>query len=249
MLGDCSERWAALSPHVSTAAGLARLIGLDSPPTALGGAGALPFDEAGRARRTLLHALTLLVGVVKRAQVPTDPDKAARGGFGAGHTPAGNPIWRNPCGGHVLPLFPAALALVRSLHELHAPEAAALRHPLHARALQPPPAERRNLLGLRDGDAAPPAPQDRMQNFLHTLHDHVCHLVGAAATNLGRELYAAPGLAKFLVGSLLHGLEHLPDHWLRPIVRAALKPLLLHCPPAHYYSVALPVAQHMHAFS
>lgn len=111
-------------------------------------------------------------------QVPADPDKAARGGFGAGVTAAGNPVWRNPCGAHVLPLFPAALALARALHELHAPAAAALRHAGHARALLPPPAERRNLLGLRDDapPAPPAAPQDRMQNLLHTLHDNVTYL-------------------------------------------------------------------------
>lgn len=110
--------------------------------------------------------------------MPADPDKAARGGFGAGVTAAGNPVWRNPCGAHVLPLFPAALALARALHELHAPGAAALRHAGHARALLPPPAERRNLLGLRDDapPAPPQAPQDRMQNLLHTLHDNVTYL-------------------------------------------------------------------------
>lgn len=88
--------------------------------------------------------------MVKRTCVPSDPDKAARGGFGGGVTAAGNPVWRNPCAAHVLPLFPAALALARATHALHAPAAAALRHPAHARALAPPASERRNLLGQRD---------------------------------------------------------------------------------------------------
>ncbi|KAL0884167.1 hypothetical protein ABMA27_016175 [Loxostege sticticalis] len=250
VLGDCSERWASLGPHVSSAESLVRLIGLDVSPDA-DDAG----DERGRARRTLLHALTLLLGVVKRTQVPADPDKASRGGFSAGVTASGNPIWRNPCGSHVLPLFPHALALARALHELHAPHARSLRHPAHARALHAPPAERRNLLGLpqgspvaRDPESHHVHPQDRMQNYLHTLHDNVCHLVGAAATTLGRELYAVPGLAKFLSDSLLHGLEYLPDHWLRPIVRNALKPLLHHCPPAHFTHVALPLLEHYAPF-
>lgn len=97
------------------------------------------------------------------------------GGFSAGVTPSGNPVWRNPCGVHVLPLFPAALSLARALHELHAPHAASLRHAEHARALQPPPAERHNLLGLRDDapQASAASPQDRMQNLLHTLHENV----------------------------------------------------------------------------
>lgn len=244
VLGDCSERWSRLGPHISSASALARLIGLDAPPTE-------EEDERGRARRTLLHALTLVLGVVKRTCVPTDPDKASRGGFGAGVSPSGNPLWRNPCSLHVLPLFPGALALCRSLHELHAPGArASLLHPLHARALDQPTAEKRNLIGLREHDAPlpPPTPQDRMLNFLHTLHDNVCHLVGAAATNLGRELFEVAGLARFLAGSLLHGVAHLPDHWLRPIVRNALKPLLLHCPPAHHADVAIPLLEHAAPF-
>ncbi|CAG9792177.1 unnamed protein product [Diatraea saccharalis] len=244
VLGDCSERWTMLGPQVSSAESLARLIGLDCPPSPVAD------DETGRARRTLLHALTLLLGVVKRTCVPADPDKASRGGFSAGVTASGNPVWRNPCGSHVLPLFPHALALCRALHELHAPHAAPLRHRGHARALCASAAERRNLLGLaaaREHDPAV-APHDRMQNYLHTLHDNVCHLVGAAATTLGRELYAVAGLAKFLTDSLLHGVEWLPDHWLRPIVRNALKPLLHHCPPAHYHQVALPLLQHYTPF-
>ncbi|CAH0669294.1 unnamed protein product [Spodoptera exigua] len=242
VLGDCSERWASLSPHLSSAEGLTRLIGLDAPPTE-------DEDDCGRARRTLLHALTLLLGVVKRTCVPSDPDKAARGGFGGGVTAAGNPVWRNPCAAHVLPLFPAALALARALHHLHAPAAARARHPAHARVFAPPAAERRNLLGQRDHEPTQHArPQERMQSFLHTLHENVCHLVGAAAGTLGRELYAVPGLANFLVDSLFFGLEYLPDHWLRPIVRNALKPLLHHCPPAHYADVALPLLEHFAPF-
>ncbi|XP_063892641.1 exportin-5 [Helicoverpa armigera] len=241
VLGDCSSRWASLSPHLSSAEGLARLVGLDAPPSE-------DEDERGRARRTLLHALTLLLGVVKRTCVPSDPDKAARGGFGGGVTAAGNPVWRNPCASHVLPLFPAALALARALHGLHAPPAAALRHPAHARALAPPAAERRNLLGQREHETLTSRPQERMQSFLHTLHENCCHLVGAAATTLGRELYAVPGLAGFLADSLLYGLEYLPDHWLRPIVRNALKPLIHHCPPAHYADVAMPLLEHFTPF-
>lgn len=77
----------------------------------------------------------------------------------------------------------------------------------------------------------------------------MCHLVGSAATTLGRELYSVPGVAQALAGSLLHGMEWLPDHWLRAIVRSALKPLLHHCPPAHLRDVAVPVLEHVAPFS
>lgn len=62
VLGDCRQRWAALSPHLQSAAGLARLVGLDAPPSD-------DDPERAQARRTLMHALTLTLGVVKRTQV------------------------------------------------------------------------------------------------------------------------------------------------------------------------------------
>lgn len=77
MLGDCSSRWAQLLPHISSAEGLARLVGLDVAPSDA-------EDERGRARRTLLHALTLVLGVVKRTCVPPDPDKVLYIHSGAG---------------------------------------------------------------------------------------------------------------------------------------------------------------------
>jgi hypothetical protein len=72
VLGDCSERWAWLGPQTASAAALARLVGLDAPPERADARA----DERGRARRALLHALALLLGVVKRTCVPADPDKS-----------------------------------------------------------------------------------------------------------------------------------------------------------------------------
>lgn len=77
----------------------------------------------------------------------------------------------------------------------------------------------------------------------------MCQVVGCAAGSLGRELFAVPGLARALRESLLCGLEHLPDHRLRGLVRAALRPLLHHCPPAHLADVAVPVLDVLTPFS
>lgn len=66
--------------------------------------------------------------------------------------------------------------------------------------------------------------------------------------SLGRELFAVPGLAEYIAGSLL-AQPQLPDHWLRPLVRNTLRPLMLHCPPAHYNDVALPLLAHVAPFS
>lgn len=57
------------------------------------------------------------------------------------------------------------------------------RHPDHQRALALPPAEQHNLLGVREREHEPPAPHDRMQAFLHTLHDNVSVSPAALHTN------------------------------------------------------------------
>lgn len=237
VLGDGPSRWVALSPHLSSAAGLCALIGLSSDPV-------IAENEHADARRTLIHAVALVLGIVKRTQVPDDPDKATRGGFGAGTTLAGNPLWRNPCAVHVLPLLPHILALTRTLHDLHLPASKSLIHPGYTNIFRLSVAEQQNLLGLRDvGDCTATTPVDKMQNYLHTLHENCCLIIGAAATTIGRELYAVGGLARALQSTLLHGLAHLPDHWLRTVVRTSVKSLIHHCSPKHFADVAIPVIE------
>lgn len=41
-------------------------------------------------------------------------------------TPGGNPIWRNPCAEHVLPILPHVLSLFRVLNQLYNPQATQL---------------------------------------------------------------------------------------------------------------------------
>ncbi|KOB74533.1 Chromosome region maintenance protein 5/exportin [Operophtera brumata] len=83
--------------------------------------------------------------------------------------------------------------------------------------------------------------------LLVKLASKVCLVVGAAAMSLGRELFAVPGLAEYIARSLLAQAQ-LPDHWLRPLVRNTLRALMLHCPPAHYSDVALPLLDHVAPF-
>lgn len=68
VLGECGGVWARLRPSFASGAALARLVGLDAPPTD-------SEDAPRRERRALMHALTLTLGVVKRTTVPHDPDK------------------------------------------------------------------------------------------------------------------------------------------------------------------------------
>lgn len=54
-----------------------------------------------------------MLGVVKRARWPADLEEAKAGGFVVGYTPAGAPIYRNPCTAQFLLLLPNLLALIR----------------------------------------------------------------------------------------------------------------------------------------
>lgn len=78
-------------------------------------------------------------------------------------------------------------------------------------------------------------------NNIANAFTQVCHIVGCAAANLGRELFSIPGLCEALRGSLLHGISWLPEHWLRPLVRAALRPLLAHAASKHQRDIAKPL--------
>lgn len=247
VLGDCQGQWSAMAPHFSSPEGLIRLLGLDTPPLSPS-----QEDVHGQNRSHLLHTLNLLLGVVKRCAWPDDPDKASRGGFSGGMTAGGNPIWRNPCAAHVLPVLPHLLALCRALNGLYQPAALALLSEGYKNVYSMLEVERQNLLGVVcQADPLDPSakreatPLDRMQQFITTLQDNVCHLLGSAGPSLGRELYATPGLGTALVQSVLSGLDHVPDYRLRPIVRVFLRPFIYSCPPAHYHQVLLPIIAHV----
>ena len=65
----------------------------------------------------LIHQISFcvytLMGVVKRARWPADPQKAHAGGFVVGQSANGDPIYRNPCTTQVLALLPNLLGLIR----------------------------------------------------------------------------------------------------------------------------------------
>lgn len=67
--------------------------------------------------------------------------------------------------------------------------------------------------------------------------------------SLGRDLYALPGIAEALIGSIFASLENVPDFRLRTIVRVFFKPFVYSCAPVFHETVLLPIFAHIAPFS
>lgn len=257
VLRDCQADWHALAAVALKSAGdFVHFAGLDRPvppPSATAPNLADPLDVGTQNRHRLLNAVNRVLGVVRRCAWPDDPDRASRGGFVVALTESGNPIYRNPAAEHVVPLLPHLLALLRVQNELFAPAAMGRLQPAFRNVYGMIENEKRALMGVSPVLFDPMDPEQRrpagvaekVQTQLAVLFDNCYHLMGSAGPALGRDLYQLPGIAAALCGSVLSGLEHVPDYRLRPIVRVFLKPFVYSCPSAFYETVLLPIWAHL----
>uniref|UniRef100_A0A182WDY0 Importin N-terminal domain-containing protein n=1 Tax=Anopheles minimus TaxID=112268 RepID=A0A182WDY0_9DIPT len=243
-----------LMPVVKNAHTFIEYVGLNHPATE-------PFattieDPYNFNRRKLTYALNLVLGVIKRCSWPDDPDRCSRGGFVVALTESGNPICRNPATSHVVPLLPHILSLMRCLNELWKPDALQTFSDSFRNANGMQESEKKQLLGvspvlldpLDPSQKMPPTPFGRMQTFLSNVFEHCYHMMGSAGPSLGRDLYALPGIANAIVGSVFSSLEYVPDFRLRTIVRVFLKPFIYSCPPVFHETVLLPIFAHFVPF-
>lgn len=204
-------------------------------------------------RTSLINALYVVLGVIKRCTWPDDPDRALRGGFMVGFTELGNPICRNPATPFIIPLLPHLLSLLRVQNELFQSEAlAALSEDYrNVHALQEQ--EKRMLIGggLLPADPLdpvikkPPTPLERMQQFMGHLYEACYHMMGSMGPSLGRDFYQLNGIAEALINSTFSQLDKISDYRLRPIIRVFLKPFVSYCPPIFYDTVLVPVFSHL----
>ncbi|KAL0964642.1 hypothetical protein UPYG_G00326920 [Umbra pygmaea] len=181
-------------------------------------------DPTAINRSRLSFCVYTILGVVKRARWPADLEEAKAGGFVAGYTPAGAPIYRNPCTAQVLALLPNLLALIRTHNTLFLPENMCRLSETFSGAFDVIEVERYVVLGL-------PQPHldiydspvfktqlERMQGFFCTLHDNCYHILGNAGPSLQQDFYNIEGLAQQIVGSAFVSLDSVPDHRLRPML-------------------------------
>ncbi|XP_052872202.1 exportin-5 [Anopheles cruzii] len=257
VIRDGMSLWGALlAPVVKNAHTFIEYVGLNKPAIEPATTPTPSEDPCNANRSQLVYALNLVLGVIKRCSWPDDPDRCARGGFVVGMTESGNPICRNPATSHVVPLLPHIFSLMRVLNELWKPDALHAFSESFRNANGMQEHEKKQLLGVSPVLLDPLDPSlrmprtafARMQMFLSNVFEHCYHMMGSAGPSLGRDLYALPGLADAIVGTVFASLEYVPDFRLRTIVRVFLKPFIYTCPPVFHETVLLPILAHLAPF-
>uniref|UniRef100_UPI0037E7BD73 exportin-5 n=1 Tax=Semicossyphus pulcher TaxID=241346 RepID=UPI0037E7BD73 len=211
-------------------------------------------DTAGLNRGRISFCLHAMLAVVKKACWPADLEEAKAGGFVVGYTPAGAPIYRNPCTAQFLVLLPNLLALIRIHNSLFLPENMARLSETFTRAHDLMDAEKNVVLGLSqhilDIYDAPVyrSNLERMQGFFTTLYDNCFHVLRNAGLSLQQEFYTIERLAEEVAGSAFVSLDHVPDHRLRPMIRVFLRQLVLSCPQEYFNSLLLPLLGPLFAY-
>uniref|UniRef100_A0A6Q2Z149 Exportin-5 n=1 Tax=Esox lucius TaxID=8010 RepID=A0A6Q2Z149_ESOLU len=188
-------------------------------------------DTTGINRSRLSFCVYTILGVVKRARWPSDLEEAKAGGFVVGYTPAGAPIYRNPCTHQVLALLPNLLALIRTHNSLFLPENMCRLSDMFSKAYDP-------VLDIYDSPVYK-TQLERMQGFFCTLHDNCYHILGNAGPSLQQDFYTIEGLAEQIVGSAFVSLDN--RVFLDISVRVFMKQLVVSCPPEYYDSLLCPL--------
>ncbi|MEQ2231627.1 hypothetical protein ILYODFUR_002475 [Ilyodon furcidens] len=173
-----------------------------------------------------------MLAVVKRARWPADLEEARAGGFVVGYTPAGAPIYRNPCAAQFLAFLPNLLALIRTQNSLFMPENVARLSETFSRAYDVMDGDKLIILGLPqpplDINDSPvnKSPLDRMQGFFNSIFETCFQILGNAGPALLQEFYTVDRLAEGIIGSAFASLDH---------------QLVLSCPPEHHDSLLRPL--------
>ncbi|XP_077585073.1 exportin-5 [Stigmatopora nigra] len=202
-------------------------------------------DEVGLNRGILGFSLNAMLAVCKRVRWPADPHVAEAGGYLLGHSPSGNPIYRNPCAAQFLAFLPNLLVFIRTQNSLFAPENRARLSETFTRAYDLMDGEKNTLLGLANPsmqdsfDTSPfKSSLERMQGFFSQIFENCYHILGNGGLSLQQEFYSVNRLAEDISASAFFSLDHVPDHRLRPFFRLFMRQMVLSC-PAEYYDCLL----------
>ncbi|XP_051816047.1 exportin-5 [Acanthochromis polyacanthus] len=211
-------------------------------------------DTVGLNRGRLCFCLYAMLAVVKRARWPADLEEAKAGGFVVGYSPAGAPIYRNPCTSQFHVLLPNLLTLIRTHNSLFIPENMSRLSETFSRAHDMMDAEKNVVLGLSqpslDIYVSPVYRSilERMQGFFTSLYDNCFQILGNAGLSLQQEFYTIERLAEGIAGSAFVSLDHVPDHRLRPMIRLLMRQLVLSCPQEYYDSLLCPLLGPLFAY-
>lgn len=233
IIRPASEHWIAMSPACfNSAQEFLSFAGLDRPP-----ADPSSEDVYSRNRSELLACTTVFMAILKRCRASSDLLKV------------------HPAAQHMAPLLFHTFRLARVLHQLWEPESQNLLSPFYSKVFAMLDTEKTNILAqggisqlvIQSGtqEQKQQTPLERVQNFVVQIHLNVFTILGSFGETLGQQFYDQPGLAVAMAGTACYGMEHIPDHRLRSVVRVFCRPFIAGCPAQLHQSVLLPFLAHL----
>uniref|UniRef100_A0A9J8BHA1 Importin N-terminal domain-containing protein n=1 Tax=Cyprinus carpio carpio TaxID=630221 RepID=A0A9J8BHA1_CYPCA len=180
-------------------------------------------DQMGINRSQISFCVNTILGVVKRARWPANPEEAKAGSFVVSTTSDGAPIYRNPCAEPLQALLPNLFALIRTQNSLFLPENINRLSKTFSRVYDIMDVEKNFALGIPQPvlDAYDSSAYrnivERMQGFFSSLYDNCYQVLGNAGPCMQQDFYATEDLAEQIVGSAFIHLDSVPDHRLRPL--------------------------------
>uniref|UniRef100_T1J6B5 Importin N-terminal domain-containing protein n=1 Tax=Strigamia maritima TaxID=126957 RepID=T1J6B5_STRMM len=226
-----------ITDALSTTETLMHYVGLTHAP------GDKDEDTFESNRNRIFYCVSTILGVIKRAKWPEDPNTAVRGGFLRPYEASGcsNDVLCNPATPFVLTFFENLFKLIRSLNNLWLPEARALLAAEYQGAYDLWDVDKVNV-PLDETDAIETKqPLERMQDFICRVHDNCYHILGNAGPNLMHEFFVMPGLGDHIVSDVMCNIDLIPDHKLRTIIRDFIQSFVRSCPPDCYETILVPV--------
>ncbi|XP_056022649.1 exportin-5-like [Ostrea edulis] len=206
-------------------------------------------DTCGINRSHIAYCINILMAVLKRSKWPEEMQVAESGGFVLMKRDDGSLILKNPATVHVSRMLENLLLFMKSMNGSWHPDMLQRRHTEFEKSFDLVENEKYAILGVPmpcvDNSSSPVCknPVTRMQNFLTTMHDYGCHILGNAGQCLGYEFYAIPNLPQSVLSTVFTNLDYLPDYRLKPFIRVILKPYIVNCPKDLYSLAVMPLLE------
>ncbi|XP_065943324.1 exportin-5 [Magallana gigas] len=206
-------------------------------------------DTCGINRSHIAYCINMMMAVLKRSKWPEDPQVAENGGFVLMKRDDGSVILKNPATVHVSRMLENLLLFMKSMNGSWHPAMLQRRHPELEKSFDLVENEKYAILGIPmpcvDNTSSPVCknPVTRIQNFLTTMHDYGCHILGNAGQCLGYEFYAIPNLPQSILSTVFTNLDYLPDYRIKPFIRVILKPFIVNCPKDLYSVAVIPLLE------
>ncbi|OCT77468.1 hypothetical protein XELAEV_18028560mg [Xenopus laevis] len=158
----------------------------------------------------LFYCINAFLAVMKQSRWPIKLKEARAGGFVKDCSPNGAVMFLNPCRGELLKVLDSLLALIRTMNSLYLPEFVTKMSEI-LDCSQP-------IMDECDMSVQQVTMLKKPEDFLNSLYQACCQMLGKYGPFLQHEFYSIPNLAPRLLNSALTNLDYVSDLSLRQIV-------------------------------